>query len=359
MESGGEPNVLDKLQHELGVKWPTLNQARLDAGKKKKELLQALSPYESEDTSIVVFGSLARDEFTSGSDIDWTLLVDGLANPEHQDNSAEVSKHIRGIEGRAPGREGTFGGLTFSHDLIHKIGGGDDTNRNTTQRILLLLESVAIGRRDAYERVIKNVLSRYVREDYGLIFSTGPYRVPRFLQNDIARFWRTVAVDFAYKQRQRGDAGWALRTAKLRLSRKLIYASGLLMCFECHSAIPAEEAGGNRRSPESQLHAYVEHLWKSSQKTPLEILAGTFLRCRELDDVACKFFDTYDKFLALIDDNVVRAHLEALAREEVAGSEIFEKMRILGHDFQECLDKLFFEENAAELYKLTKVYGVF
>jgi predicted nucleotidyltransferase len=35
----------------------------------------ALRRIDSEDA--VVFGSLARGEFTAGSDIDWTLLVDG------------------------------------------------------------------------------------------------------------------------------------------------------------------------------------------------------------------------------------------------------------------------------------------
>jgi len=37
----------------------------------------AAAALDSEDTSIVVSGSLARDEYTAGSDIDWTLLVDG------------------------------------------------------------------------------------------------------------------------------------------------------------------------------------------------------------------------------------------------------------------------------------------
>src|SRR5262249_1368212 len=137
------------------------------------------------------------------SDIDWTLLVDGMVDLQHFDDMLEIQKYVADVEQRKPGREGTFGGLTISHDLIHKIGGEDDTNRNTTQRILLLLESRAIHRTAAYERVVKGVLSRYTHEDYGLLHSAGPYSVPRFLLNDIARYWRTVAVDFAYKQRER------------------------------------------------------------------------------------------------------------------------------------------------------------
>src|SRR5215813_2951501 len=123
--------------------------------------------------------------------------------------------------------------MAFSHDIIHQIGGQNDTNKNTTQRILLLLESRAIGKNtQAYERVLRAVINRYLEEDNHPLSHDGQsYRVPRFLLNDIVRFWRTMAVDFASKQRDRAGAGWGLRNAKLRMSRKLIFASGMLVCF--------------------------------------------------------------------------------------------------------------------------------
>jgi len=57
-----------------------------------------------------------------------------------------------------------LGKLAFSHEIIHQIGGEDDTNSNTTKRILLLLESAPIGRHDASDRVLDSVLSRYILE---------------------------------------------------------------------------------------------------------------------------------------------------------------------------------------------------
>lgn len=155
----------------------------------------------------MVFGSLARGEWTSGSDLDWTYLVDGQANSDHLRIAQEIARVLKTHEDRfrSPGQTGTFGNLAFSHDIVHQIGGQADTNRNTTQRVLLLLESSAIGREvQAYERVITAVINRYLEEDNHLLTQNGTrYRVPRFFLNDIVRFWRTMAVDFASKQRDR------------------------------------------------------------------------------------------------------------------------------------------------------------
>ena len=117
---------------------------------------------------------------------------------------------------RKPGLTGTFGRMTFSHDLIHIIGGEDDTNRNLTQRLLLLLESVVVGgNAQAYNRVITNILQRYIPEEEQTDKSGWLSSVPRFLLNDVARLWRTMAVDFATKQWERQGEDWGLRAAKL------------------------------------------------------------------------------------------------------------------------------------------------
>ena len=201
---------------------PIVRIAQKNAEERRQELDSVLSAevsqpykYASEAASLVVFGSLARGEWTTGSDLDWTYLVDAQANSDHLRITREIDRVLKENRERfpSPGQTGIFGNLAFSHEIVHQIGGQADTNRNTTQRVLLLLESVAIGHEvQAYERVMRAVINRYLEEDTQLLAEDGKaYRVPRFLVNDIVRFWRTMAVDFASKQRDRGGEGWGLK----------------------------------------------------------------------------------------------------------------------------------------------------
>src|SRR6185437_362815 len=137
---------------------PALRRYRESSLKVREDLDKALSDeipnYATEDANLVVFGSLARGEWTSKSDLDWTYLIDGEANTDHLRISQEVNSTLVKNEFFEPGPTGTFGNMAFSHEIVHQIGGQSDTNKNTTQRVLLLLESCVIGKRsDAHERV--------------------------------------------------------------------------------------------------------------------------------------------------------------------------------------------------------------
>jgi predicted nucleotidyltransferase len=357
MPAEDESDKVSELERELGANWSAIRDARGRALVLRQRLHDAAAALVPEDTSVVVFGSLARNELTSGSDIDWTLLVDGLANPRHYEDSMAIDDRVRELGHRGPGREGTFGGLAFSHDLIHRIGGNDDTNRNTTQRILLLLESAAIGPADAYERTIRNVLKRYVIEDYGWLHRSGPFNVPRFLQNDIARYWRTVAVDFAYKRRQRRGDGWAIRTVKLRLSRKMTFVAGLLACFSC-ATDPSLQIDEDAHGAAS-THPVIEHLSAYLRKTPLEILAATVLGHEPLRPAGAELFGSYNDFLALLDDPAQREHLQGLPPQDASSDAVYQDARGISHRFQGAVDRIFLEENGTEFPRLTRAYGVF
>jgi predicted nucleotidyltransferase len=321
-----------------------------------KLLSTKIPGYTSEDTSLVVFGSLARGEQTHKSDLDWTYLIDGQANSDHLKISQKIEKHLKEAGHKEPGQTGTFGNMAFSHDIIHQIGGQYDTNRNTTQRILLLLESRPIGRTEAYERVISGVVDRYLEEDTHLLsHGDKKYRVPRFLLNDIVRFWRTMAVDFANKQRDRAGKGWGLRNAKLRMSRKLIFASGLLVCFSANLD-PALQAqiSTDRNDIKIKLTSHIRSLLKL---TPLEILAISMQNYGVSEVVGTELFGAYGEFLTVLNDQSSREALDKLRSEESRTDPLFQKVRKISEGFERALDHIFFENKY--IAPLTRKYGVF
>ncbi len=343
----------EKIRTLAGKDWGAIRDAAVNAAKMRNQIGESLPQNRSplnEDCSLVVFGSLARDEWTTGSDVDWTLLSDGQADPEHLRGAQKISE-LRTV--KKPGATGVFGDLCFSHDLVHQIGGLQDTNENTTRRVLLLLESTTVGgHTEAYERVLRAVLNRYVEDDPSTGGSDANTRkLPRFLLNDVVRFWRTIAVDFASKQRERAGRGWGLRNAKLRFSRKLTFASGLLMCFECALADPPESSRAD--SPSSTI---AKLLIRSAGSTAIERIAQASVTHGRVD-AAVMLFDAYDMFLAIINDERNRAALEKLRSDDSHNDNEFQTIRALGHDFQKALDALFFD--TPKIAELTKKYGVF
>src|SRR5437899_1144781 len=104
---------LQNLQQRLGVDWPHLRAARDRALATKSLLLDALTQFDSSDYVVVASGSLARNEFTQGSDIDWTLLIDCPADPRHYEITTKVKKVIDDVAAKPTGIEGTFSGMVF------------------------------------------------------------------------------------------------------------------------------------------------------------------------------------------------------------------------------------------------------
>ena len=126
--------------------------------RQRKALEEAFRGQVASDTTVMLFGSIAREEMTLGSDTDWILLVDGQAFPEHEDQTRDVACTLKKNGFGEPGRSGVFGCMVASHSMVHKIGGEDDTNSNTTRRVLLLFESFPIGDKAAVQTCTKTNL---------------------------------------------------------------------------------------------------------------------------------------------------------------------------------------------------------
>lgn len=315
----------------------------------KIKSIYTIPPFSS-DEDFIVFGSIARRECTEGSDIDWTLLVDGQANPRHGQMENEIRKKLtqHGFDG--PGSTGMFGHISFSHELIHNIGGQADTNHNLTKRILLLLESSCIyfnstkpQSGSAYDRIIKGVLSQYIEHDSGL--NSNRPSIPRYLLNDIVRFWRTMCVDFAYKQKEQEGEKWALRNIKLRISRKMLYVKGLLMCLSHHKQTPDK----------AELILSLDSMIR---KTPIELLISLkdHFQINTADLII--IVECYNEFLLRLNDSDIRNTLSKMNMNDIYDESSFLDLRNTADKLQEALSNIFIN-NRGNLSSLTLQYGIF
>ena len=350
--------AIGDLCGKIGKRWNGIDAAARAAATEREKIAGILSDHRlvPADTSFVVFGSLARDEWTVGSDVDWTLLVDGIASPDHFKVAQEIADRFTQAKLQPPGPTGTFGNLAFSHEIVHHIGGEADTNRNTTRRVLLLLESLAIGDQQAYNRVITSVLNRYLDNDISFWSASGQkYQVPRFLLNDIVRYWRTMCVDYATKHRERQGAKWALRNVKLRLSRKLIFAAGMLTCFNWWLRQPSQPT--TLFNMPEHFEPLLSHLRMHVRMTPLEILADAAMHYAQ-PETAEKIFDSYDLFLTRMNDGEIRQHLSELKAKNAQKDDVFEEFRSISNGFQDGLNRLFLDDDP-KMRELTRKYGIF
>lgn len=355
-----EPTDVEKLAASVGQAWPhieTCAAAASDARKRLGALIgdKRLVPV---DASFLVFGSLARGEWTAGSDVDWTLLVDGQADDAHLATTQRIRREIKATGWKDPGRSGLFGGLAFSHELVHRIGGEEDSNRNITQRILLLLESRApIAEDTVRERVLRVLLNRYLSDDFGHLSPADQGRVPHFLLNDIVRYWRTMAVDFAAKRRDREGEGWLLRNFKLRVSRKLIFAAGLAAALGCRLRPPRALAQSSK-TEDDYVSILAGHLLGFANRTPLDCVAWLASEFNANAETVRDIFASYDAFLGILADGEKRARLERLTPETMTSDPLFAETRSVGNRFQQGLGSLIFD-TAPELTKAVQRYGVF
>lgn len=272
-----------------------------------------------DDAAVVLTGSWGRREVTSASDDDYMVL---FVEEERKGACPTVEEAAAILNAKEPGRESIFAEQVWLDDLLSKIGRDRDTNANFTRRMLLVLESVAVSGMDIHMKARHTVLEGYLRAN------AKNYRPPRFLLNDLIRYWRTVAVDFESKMRARDGQGWGLRNAKLRLSRKALFAGGLLPVLECH-----------RLSAGDML----DYLDERMAVPPIDRIADAFVAHNMLDP-GVRALDAYSEFLGILDDPATRNDLDEIAMESSDQSPLFARVSELGKEFESSLLALLFDD---------------
>src|SRR5947207_1048857 len=188
---------VDRLSTAVGKDFPSLTAAfertvkHVDLARKELEHDERIKALDT--LSVAVFGSMARQEMTEGSDFDYLILTHEIVDdPKHlKDCRAAVEDVRTKLNFKKPGATGTFGRVASAADIIDRIGLEEDTDRTLTRRILLLEESEALHNLPKHAKLVYRLIDRYLL-DYQTIPKKG---VPRFLLNDVIRYWRTITVD--------------------------------------------------------------------------------------------------------------------------------------------------------------------
>jgi hypothetical protein len=180
------------------------------------------------------------------------------------------------LEARAAGREATFGSQAWLEDLRSRIGRDEDSNTNLTRRMLFVMESVPVAGEDVYLRARRALLTGYLQAN------VKHHRPPRFLPNDVIRYWRTMAVEFEGKMRARKGEGWgpverqASALAQGFVRRRPVTGARVLPVHEQrHARLP------RRADVDSTAGSHAQH----SSDIPATCKSGS-RSCRELDAFA-------------------------------------------------------------------------
>jgi hypothetical protein len=321
------------LEAATGLHFPHITAARSETDRRLRERRRTFESVESDrDATVVLTGSWGRHEITSESDDDFMVVFEGSPRERAQPSVDEVA---RALGGPPPGVEDIFGKPVALDDLREKIGRDEDTNANLTRRMLFVLESVAVRGEDVHAQARTALLSGY------LDANVKDFRPPRFLLNDVVRYWRTIAVDFESKMRARKGEGWGLRNAKLRLSRKALFAGGLLPVLSCY------------RYPAVDMLAYLD---ERMSVPPLDRIADAFID-HGAPDPGARALNAYDEFLAILNDSDLRKELSALGIDEARESPLFTRIAELGREFEAGLLTLLFDD--PELRRWVRDYLIF
>jgi hypothetical protein len=321
---------LERLARRTGHGFPALDAARERTARRLAAACSALGDVRADrDVTVALMGSWGRRELTSGSDEDWLVVHRRPAGTVVRPAVEEVARALR----PPSGAQGIFNRAVAVESLV-RFGLDADDNTNMTRRLLFLLESVALFGERAHRDAQRAILRAYLEGE------RRDRRPPRFLLNDIVRYWRTICVDFEGKARQDATK-WALRHAKLRTSRTILFAGGLLPVLACHHLVADE----------------VEpFLLTALAEPPTDRVARAFLE-HDAADAGGRTLGAYDRFLALLDDPDRRARLEALQRDAAPADPVFQEARRLGREVQQGLQALLFEREP--LRRLARQYPVF
>lgn len=259
-------------------------------------LRDALAAVEREGVSILAVGSLGRGEASPHSDLDLVVVFDETRCDAAL--AARVRAEAITLLGALPSPALDVPQKTFVRpyglqELVRNVGGRSDTNEGLTHRALLLTERVWLTGPTCAEHVVSRIFDAY---------SSGPStrgRVLTALANDLHRYYRTVCVDYRYKVEEE-DKAWAIRSLKLKRSRKLWHLANVAL--QTYAALKVD----------ADLR---DDFVRQRLNAPPLVRVGGVALALGFGDLVPQMIRLHDKLLTILGDGARRAELEALPHE--------------------------------------------
>ena len=222
------PSTLQKHLNDRA--WRALEKARQYCEKQLTDVQGIADDFlakrgvKPEDVCCVVVGSVGRQEALEASDIDLTPVLRSAAvlavfQPHDKDLRNEIQTKLKTKVSQGD----DLTKCVSLEELIdpESIGGEKDGSSALTKRILILTEGKQAGGKLALKDVRQAVMKAYAAGDR----SRGRHVLS--LCNDIARYYRTLCVEYKAKVDDPAK-DWCTRNMKLRHSRKFWYFSCLM-----------------------------------------------------------------------------------------------------------------------------------
>ena len=269
------------------------------------------------DLCVVAVGSFGRHEASQESDLD-VYVIHGSKGAV---STNQVSPILKKCAEKAGIKDlGDFNPISLS-EMRNNIGGNDDTNQSITNRILFLLESVCLYNETFYKKAFDRILNKYLSDAFN-----GKTKLPRFLLNDIIRYYRTICVDYEFKTSTKGGKPWAIRNIKLRFSRKALYVGGILVLL-------------NSLNKRNRIN-YIQN----NINRPFVEKVSLILIEQKLEDKYKEIIELYANFISEIGDPAIRSHLKRLKKSERRADRRFKEMAKNARTFNDLLWKLMQED---------------
>ena len=177
----------------------------------------------SDQICFVAVGSVGRYESLDSSDLDLIPILGTLSAEEFQPHDLPIREKVTAELAVKVSKGEDLTKFQQLSELTNAecIGGDRDESSALTKRVLILTEGAEAGGTLPLDAVRRPILDAYAKEAR----TRGRHLLT--LNNDIARYYRTLCIEYKAKIDVEGK-DWCTRNVKLRHSRKFWYFSAML-----------------------------------------------------------------------------------------------------------------------------------